>query len=113
MDADAAAVCDVCVSCCGGSGCGELWDVDGVAVGIAVVGVGVCCACLFACLFGIKVTVGRSVLADSCTVVRAGGGGIDVGCVGSLIGIAGAFVSTGLDVAGLVLDLCSLEHRIW
>ena len=113
MDADAAAVCDVRVSCCGGSGCGELWDVDGVAVGIAVVGVGVCCACLFACLFGIKVTVGRSVLADSCTGVRAGGGGIDVGCVGSLIGIAGAFASTGLDVAGLVLDLWSLEHRIW
>ena len=42
-----------------------------------------------------------------------GGGGIDLGCVGSWIGIAGALVSAGLDVAGLVFDLWSLEHRIW
>ena len=51
---------------------------------MAVVGVGVGCACLFACLFGIRVTVRRSALAESCTGVRVGG----FGCVGSWIGIA-------------------------
>ena len=54
-----------------------------MAVGVAVVGVGVCCACLLACLFGIRVTVRRSVLAESCTGGRVGGGGNGLGCVGS------------------------------
>ena len=84
-----------------------------MAVGVAAVGVGVCCACLFACLFGIRVAVRRSALADSCTGVRAGGGGNGFGCVGSWIGIAGALVSAGFGVAGLVVCFWSLERRIW
>ena len=84
-----------------------------MTVGVAAVVVGVCCACLFACLFGIRVTVRRSALAESCTGVRVGGGGNGLGCVGSWIGIAGALVSAGFGVAGLVVCFWSLERRIW
>ena len=83
MDAGVVVDCSVPVSCGSCAGCVEVWDVDGVAVGVAVVGVGVCCACLFACLFGIRVTVRRSALAESCTGGRVGGGGNGLGCVGS------------------------------
>ena len=72
---------------------------------MVAVGLGADWVYVSACLFGINVTVGRSVLADSCTFVRGGGGNICVGCVGSGIGMAGALDAAGLDAAGLDLDL--------